>query len=115
VFRRDGSDLQAELPVGYATMALGGTVEVPLLGGGTESLAIPAGTASGTTLRLRGRGLPSLRGAPGDLRVRVTVEVPGKLPAEERKLIEQLRKLETDRQTKGGRSVFDRMKDAFAG
>src|SRR4029077_16770488 len=67
VFQRDGDDLHFELPVAYANMVLGGKVDVPLVTGETALLDVPAGTQSGAVLRLRGKGLPSLRGGHGDL------------------------------------------------
>lgn len=114
VFRRDGDDLLLEMPVSYPVMALGGKVEVPSLGGALV-LDVPAGTASGTVLRARGKGLPGLRGGHGDLLVTLVVHVPSKVNGAERKLLEELKKLDSDGRSRAGRSVFDRMKDAFAG
>jgi molecular chaperone DnaJ len=116
VFRRDGDDLHLEMPVAYPIMALGGRIEVPTVTGETASLDVPAGTSSGTVLRARGRGLPGLRGGHGDLLAKLVVYVPGKVSAAEKKLLEELRKLESNgRSSRASRSVFDRMKDAFAG
>uniref|UniRef100_A0A832I1G7 Chaperone protein DnaJ n=1 Tax=Eiseniibacteriota bacterium TaxID=2212470 RepID=A0A832I1G7_UNCEI len=114
VFQRDGDDLHAEVRVPYPVLVLGGRVEVPLLGGGAAPLDVPAGTESGTVLRLRGRGLPSLRGAHGDLLARVVVAVPSKVSPAERRLLEELRKLSEGRATRSGRSAFQRVKEAFA-
>ena len=116
VFHRDGDDLRIEMPVGYPVMTLGGKIEVPTVSGATLSMDVPAGTASGTVLRARGKGLPSLRGGAGDLLVQAVVFVPGRVSAQEKKLLEELRKLDPNgRTSRAGRSVFDRMKDAFAG
>lgn len=92
VFVRHGNDLRLEVPVDFTTAALGGKVEVPTIEGGTAALEIPSGTQSGQVLRLRGRGLPGLRGGRGDMLARVVVWVPGRLNAEERKLLEELRR-----------------------
>lgn len=116
VFRRDGDDLLLEMPAGYPVMTLGGKIEVPTVGGGMLAMDVPSGTASGTVLRARGKGLPSLRGGTGDLLVQAVVFVPERVSAPERKLLEELRKLDPNGKTsRAGRSVFERMKDAFAG
>src|SRR6185436_11387028 len=60
IFERDGRDLHVEVPVHFATAVLGGKAETPSLGGEALLVDVPAGTASGTVLRVRGRGLPGL-------------------------------------------------------
>ena len=116
VFHRDGDDLQLEMPVAYPVMALGGKVEIPTVTGESATLDVPSGTSSGTVLRLRGKGLPGLRGGHGDLLARLVVYVPGKVSAPEKKLLEELKKLESNgKSSRASRSVFDRMKDALAG
>ena len=81
LFQRDGEDIHCELPIKYATAALGGTVKVPTIAG-TAELKIPPGTQPGTVFRLRGKGVPSLRGhGRGDQHVRVGIEVPTNLSA----------------------------------
>jgi molecular chaperone DnaJ len=116
VFQRDGDVLHLEMPVAYSVMTLGGRIEVPTVSGEPASLDVPAGTSSGTVLRARGRGLPGLRGGHGDLLAQLVVFVPGKVTGPEKKLLEELRKLENNgRSSRASRSVFDRMKDAFAG
>lgn len=115
VFERHQEDLHILVPVSFATLALGGKVEVPLLGGGSHTLDVAAGTASGHTARVRGKGLAGLRGGRGDLHVQVRVWVPGKLSAAERKLLEELRKAEGQRPPKPHRSVFERVRDASSG
>ena len=87
-FERDGDDLACALPVSFPTLALGGQVDVQTLRG-KASLRVPEGTAAGTVFRLRGEGMPNLRGgARGDLHVRVDVHVPSKLTAEQRSALE---------------------------
>ncbi len=79
LFERQGDDLFCEIPIKFTLATLGGSIEVPTLSG-KASLKIPAGTQSGTTFRLRDRGMPSLRGGRhGDQLVRVHVEVPTSL------------------------------------
>ena len=96
IFERDGSHLSCEVPVSFATLVLGGELEVPTLDSHV-TLKIPAETQSGRVFRLREKGVRPVRGGPtGDLFCRVTVETPIKLSAEQkealRKFDESLRK-----------------------
>lgn len=94
LFGRRDSDLTMELPVTFSEAALGANVSVPTLDG-PVTLKIPAGTPSGKTFRIRGRGAPKPRkGGNGDLLVTVRVDVPGHLSKEERELVKQLRDVE---------------------
>ncbi|HKQ81085.1 MAG TPA: molecular chaperone DnaJ [Steroidobacteraceae bacterium] len=87
IFERDGANLSCEVPVSFATAALGGTVEVPTLGGHV-SLKIPEETQSGRVFRLRDQGVKPVRGgAPGDLFCRVVVETPVRLTEEQKELL----------------------------
>lgn len=83
VFERDAADLFCEVPLPFATAALGGELKVPTLDG-QSSIKIPAGTQGGTVFRLREKGMPQLSGGrKGDLNVRVQVEVPTKLNSDQ--------------------------------
>jgi molecular chaperone DnaJ len=116
VFERDGDDLRIDVPVHFATAVLGGKVEVPALDGGAVNLDVPAGTPSGRVLRLRGRGLPVLRGGGhGDLLARLLIWVPGKVSGEERRLLEDLRRAESLKPPRPGRTLFERVKDVLGG
>jgi molecular chaperone DnaJ len=91
IFEREGMNLGCEIPITFATAALGGDVDVPTLGGQVK-LKVPAETQSGKVFRLRGKGVKSVRSAGlGDLMVRVHVETPVKLTDEQKA---QLRKFE---------------------
>ena len=90
LFGRKGDDLTLDLPVTFPEAALGANVEVPTLDG-PVTLKVPAGTASGKTFRIRGKGAPRTKGGHGDLLATVEVDVPGKLTREQKKLVEQLR------------------------
>src|SRR5581483_7135239 len=91
-FRRDGLNLFCEIPVNFTTLALGGEVQVPTLDG-VEDVKVPEGTQTGTTLRLRGKGMPDVNGrGRGDLFATVQVQTPKKLSREQRTLLEQLAK-----------------------
>jgi molecular chaperone DnaJ len=88
IFERDGADLSCAIPVSFATAALGGTVQVPTLGG-ELALKIPAETQSGRVFRLRGKGVRPVRAsAAGDLYCRVEVETPVNLSSEQKRLLE---------------------------
>jgi molecular chaperone DnaJ len=88
-FGRRGSDLLLTLPITYPEAALGAQVQVPTMNG-TVTLKVPAGTTSGRTFRIRGKGAPKRRGGNGDLMVTVQVEVPSRLSKEEKQLLKQL-------------------------
>ncbi|PIP80089.1 MAG: molecular chaperone DnaJ [Gammaproteobacteria bacterium CG22_combo_CG10-13_8_21_14_all_40_8] len=91
LFERDGENLYSDVPIDFATAALGGELEVPTLEGKVV-LKIPPETQSGKLFRLRGRGVPSMRGGyKGDLLCRVVVETPVKLTKEQKDLLEKFR------------------------
>jgi molecular chaperone DnaJ len=90
LFTRAGTDLTCEVPVGFATVALGGEVELPTLDGHV-SLKIPPGTQSGKVFRLRGKGVITVRDKRcGDLFARVVVETPVSLTEEQKALLRKL-------------------------
>lgn len=89
LFERDGAELACEVPLSFATATLGGDVELPTLDGHV-SLKIPAGTQSGKTFRLRGKGVITVRDPrKGDLFARVLVETPVNLTAEQKSVLER--------------------------
>ncbi|HYA41314.1 MAG TPA: DnaJ C-terminal domain-containing protein [Syntrophobacteraceae bacterium] len=90
-FELKGRDIFMELPVAPWEAVLGSEVRLPALSGSID-LKIPAGTQSGQKLRLRGKGMPNRKGAPGDLYVTVVVKVPTHPSEKERQLFEELRK-----------------------
>jgi len=89
LFGRKGNDLTVDVPVTFPEAALGAHVQVPTLHG-PVTLKVPAGTPSGKTFRVRGKGAPKRGGGHGDLLATVTVDVPRKLSREQKKLVEQL-------------------------
>ncbi len=111
-FRRDGLDVQIDVPITFPQAALGAEIQVPSLDGDV-ALQLNAGTQSNSTYRLRGRGMPSIRGgAKGDELVTVHVVVPEKLSKRERELLEEFAHVRGD-QVEEEKSFFDRFKDAF--
>ncbi len=105
-FERDGNDLYKAVKVKFTLAALGGQIEIDTLTG-KAVLKVPAGTQPGSTLRMRGLGMPSIRGSEkGDLYVRVDVEVPKKLSEEQRKKLEEFAILCGDDNNKGTSEPF---------
>jgi molecular chaperone DnaJ len=90
VFTADGANLRVTVPISFDEAALGGTIDVPTLDGGTVTLKVPAGTPSGRTLRARGRGIAASKGT-GDLLVTVEVVVPQKLDGAAKEAVEAFR------------------------
>ena len=116
IFERDGDDLHCTIPVGVASASLGGSIEVPTLGGKAE-IELPEGTQHGKTFRLRGKGIKGVRSSyPGDLYCHVAVETPIKLTEHQRKLLKELDesfKKGGDRHSPNAKSWTDRVKDLF--
>ena len=110
-FERQGNNLYASVPVTFAQAALGSEVSVKTLNG-DQSLKVPAGTQTGTVFRVRGQGMPVLGGrGRGDLFVAVSVVTPRTLNRDQRKLLEQLAKIETpDLEDK---KLVDKVRDIF--
>jgi molecular chaperone DnaJ len=106
-FKRDGADLQCEIPITFAQAAMGAEVEVPTIEGRAK-LKIPRGTTSHTVFRIRGEGLAHVgaRGH-GDLYVRVVIQVPAKLTKRQEELLQEFAKIEQE--TGGKKSFFDKL------
>jgi len=112
-FRRDGDDLVHELHVPFTQATLGAHIEYETLDG-PEDLVVPRGTESGTTFRLRSRGVPHVRGrGRGDLRVNVVVEVPEDLDEEQEELLRRLAELRGEEIAEPDQSLLSRIKSAF--
>ncbi len=95
-FKRDGTNLTVDVPITFATAALGGPVRVPTVEGETM-VDVPPGVQSGEVLRVRGEGVPELNGRQfGDLLVRVAVWVPDRLSTEQERILRELRQIEDD-------------------
>lgn len=121
LFHREGTDLHLEVPVAFVVAVLGGEIEVPTLDGKVK-LAIPEGTQSGRVLRLRGKGLPplqprldpaQLKKMRGDLYVKVFVEVPTKLNARQRELLEEFAAQSGHEVSPATRGFVEKLRDLF--
>lgn len=117
-FIRNDNDLIYNLLLDFPTAALGGEVEVPTIGGGSVRLKIDSGTQPGKSLRLRGKGIPAVRGygsGRGDMIVNISIYVPKTLSKEEKKSIEKMRgsdNFKGDNATK--QSIFQRFMQYFS-
>lgn len=114
VFQRDENDLYMQLPLSFVTAALGGEISVPTLNGNVE-MKIPAGTQSGKGFRLKNKGMPSLRGGyKGDQYVKVMLQVPKKLTAEQKDLLTQFAKTTGEKVSfSQGNSLKEKIKKVF--
>ena len=111
-FEREGADIFYELPINFAQAALGDEVDVPTVHGKVK-LKVPAGTQSGTVLRLRGKGAPRLRGGGmGDQHVTVRVVTPKHLTDKQREAMQIFGK-EAGTHVESEGNFFDKVKDAF--
>lgn len=114
-FKRQGNDIILEIPITFTQAALGAEIEVPTLDG-TAKLKIPEGTQNGTMFKLRGKGIPYLKGyGRGDQHVRVNVKVPQKLSAKQRELLREFARLSGEEVPPQERGIFEKVKDALGG
>lgn len=115
LFARQGSDVIIEQPIQFVQAALGDEIEVPTLEG-KHTLIIPEGTQPGAEFRIRGQGIPRVGGyGRGDQIVRVRVEVPRRLNAEQKELLKQFARISGEDEPSGSRSFFERVRDSFGG
>ncbi|MGA2266346.1 MAG: molecular chaperone DnaJ [Phycisphaerae bacterium] len=111
---RQGDDLICRVPITFSQAALGGTIDVPTLSG-AETVQVPAGTQNGDVFTIKKRGLPSQRsGRAGDQHVQVIIEVPKKLTAQQRELLEAFAKTEEAHVTPQRKSFLEKFKEYFA-
>jgi molecular chaperone DnaJ len=112
-FERDGKDLHCAIPISFTQAALGAKVKIPTLEG-EATLDIPEGTQTGTSFRVRKRGMPVLNSsARGDLFVEVKVATPEKLTRQQRELMEQLAQTLGQENKPQKRSLLNKVKDMF--
>ena len=112
-FEREGNDLYCIVPISFPQAAMGAEIMVPTMEG-DHKLKIPEGTQSGTSFRMKGKGVPVLNGhGKGDLFVEVRVQTPGKLSKRQRELLGELAQLTPIENKPQRRSLLGRMKDMF--
>ena len=115
VFRRDDDDLILDLDLNFAQVGLGDEVDVPTIDGQPHALRIPAGTQTGETFVVRGKGVPHLRGGGrGDMIVHVNVVTPKNTTKEQKELLKQLAaSMGTDVKPQEDRGIMGKLKDAL--
>ena len=115
IFQRDGLMLFCRVPVSMASAALGGEVEVPTIDGGRSRVKIPAGSQSGRQMRLRGKGMPALRGGgAGDMLIELAVETPVNLTTRQKELLREFEKIEAENNPETA-SFFKKVKTFWDG
>ena len=115
-FTRDGNDLHHQADVPFPILALGGEVIVPGILDATHTVKVPEGTATGTTFRVRGKGMPDVSGrGKGDLLVTVRGTTPARLTRDQRRLLEELAATMTPGAAapEEDKGLFDKVKDIF--
>jgi molecular chaperone DnaJ len=113
IFTRRGNDIICQIPISFVQAALGDDIEVPTLDSKVK-LKIPEGTQPDTNFRLRGYGIPNLRGAgKGDLHVKVKVVIPKKLNEQQKQALLKFAEISGEDIKKQPKGFFDKMKDAF--
>lgn len=117
IFEREGINLYCEVPVSMVTAALGGDIEVPSIDGGRSRVKIPAGSQSGRQMRLRGKGMPQIRGgAQGDMFIELLVETPVNLTTRQKEILREFEKIDVENSPqsqsffKTVKSFWDQMK-----
>ncbi|UWQ91484.1 molecular chaperone DnaJ [Aliisedimentitalea scapharcae] len=117
LFERDGVNLYCRVPVSMSKAALGGSIEVPTIDGGRGRVQIPEGSQSGRQMRLRGKGMPALRGGGiGDMFIELAVETPVNLTSRQKELLREFNDLSEDNNPesnsffKSVKSFWDSMK-----
>jgi len=113
IFKRQGNDVVCEMPITFVQAALGAELEVPTLDGKVK-YSIQEGTQTGTIFRLRGKGIPYLRGSGrGDQYVKVEIDVPKKLNEKQKELLREFAEISGEDAYEKRKSFFDKMKDAL--
>ena len=110
LFERDGQDLFCPIPVSMTTAALGGEIEAPTIDGGRSKVKVPVGVQTGKRMRLRGKGMPALRGNNfGDLYIELAVETPVNLTARQKEILREFDEIGQDNNPEG-QDFFSKVK-----
>ena len=110
IFQREGQDLYCRVPVSMTQAALGGDIEVPTIDGGRSRVKIPPGSQSGKQMRLRGKGMPAIRGgAYGDMYIEIAAETPVNLTSRQKDLLKEFEKLSEENNPES-RNFFSKVK-----
>jgi molecular chaperone DnaJ len=113
IFQRQGTDVVIEMPITFVQGALGTELEVPTLDGKVK-YTIPEGTQTGSVFRLKGKGIPFIRGSGrGDQYIKVNIEVPKKLNDKQKAILREFAEVSGDDVHEQRKSFFDKMKDVL--
>jgi len=111
LFKRSDENLFFEFPISIADAALGTTIEIPTIDGGKAKIKIPEGTQTGKQFRLKGKGMPYMRGSgTGDLYIQINTEVPISLNKEQKELLEKFREIENEKSNPSIKQFFKKAK-----
>lgn len=112
-FERDGTNVYCEVPINIVQATLGAEIEIPTLDG-KVTMKVPEGTQPGKILRIKGKGIPSLRGGGrGDQMVRIKVVVPTKLTEKQKEQLRKFENISKDNINQEEKGFFDKIKDLF--
>jgi molecular chaperone DnaJ len=115
IFKRQGFDILCEVPISFIKASLGGEIIIPTLEGDVKQ-TISEGTQPGTVIKLRGKGIPRIRGnGRGDLLAELKIEIPKRLNEKQRDLLRKLAIEFGEDKVEGKKSFMDKVKDAFGG
>ena len=115
IFQRDSTHLFCRVPVSIATAALGGDLDVPSIDGGRARVKVPAGSQTGKQMRLRGKGMPALRGGgAGDMVIELAVETPVNLTARQKEILREFEAMSAENNPEGN-SFFTKVKGFWDG
>jgi molecular chaperone DnaJ len=116
LFEREGNNLHCRVPVSMAKAALGGAIEVPTIDGGRGRVQIPEGSQSGRQMRLRGKGMPALRGGgTGDMFIELAVETPVNLTPRQKEILKEFDEISEENTNPETRSFFSSVKSFWDG
>lgn len=115
LFDREGQNLHCRVPVSMSSAALGGDIEVPTIDGGRSRVKVPSGSQSGRQMRLRGKGMPGLRGGGvGEMYIELAVETPVNLTSQQKELLREFEKLSEDNSPESA-GFFTKVKSFWGG
>lgn len=116
IFERDGLNLFCRIPVPMSTAAIGGDLEAPTIDGGRSRVKVPAGVQTGKQLRLRGKGMPSVRGGTqGDLYIEIAVETPVNLTSRQKELLKEFDEIAEEQNNPENADFFSKVKKFWSG
>ena len=113
VFTRDGNNVLVDVPITFIQATLGCEIEIPTIDGKVTQ-RIPEGTQHGTKFRLKGKGIPAIRGGGrGDQYVRIIVEIPKNLSSRQREILEEFAQESNEKNYNQRKKFTDKIKDYF--